>query len=99
MLLMRIGAHMSAAGGVVRAVERAVLHKCETLQIFAKNNARWVGKAIAADDGQRFRALADAHGIAPIVSHASYLINLGAEPGVLRDRSIAAMADELDRAD
>jgi len=77
---MRIGAHMSAAGGVVRAVERAVLHGCEALQIFTKNNARWVGPPIGEDDAHRFReAVGTAH-LDPVVAHASYLINLAAPP-------------------
>ncbi|HEX5217531.1 MAG TPA: endonuclease IV, partial [Vicinamibacterales bacterium] len=75
---------MSAAGGVRRAVERAVLHGCEALQIFSKNNARWQGKALDADDVRGFRAGVEAHGLAPVIAHASYLINLAAPPGRLR---------------
>ena len=95
---MRIGAHMSAAGGVARAVERAVLHGCEALQIFSKNNARWQSKPLDPDDVRRFRAGAEANGLTPAVAHASYLINLAAPPGPLRDRSIDALVDELARA-
>jgi deoxyribonuclease-4 len=98
---MRIGAHMSAAGGVTRAVERAVLHECEALQIFTKNNARWIGKAIGEDEARRFRDAVAAAGLAPVVSHASYLINLAAVPGgsgSVRDKSIDALVDELERA-
>jgi deoxyribonuclease-4 len=96
---MRIGAHMSAAGGVTRAIDRAALHGCEALQLFTKNNARWVGRPIAPDEARRFRGAIETSGIAPVVSHASYLINLAAPPGPMRDRSIAALIDELDRAD
>src|SRR5688572_30594050 len=42
---MRIGAHMSIAGGVANAIARAQLHGCEALQIFSKNGNQWVGKA------------------------------------------------------
>lgn len=95
---MRIGAHMSTAGGVTRAVERAVLHGCETLQIFTKNNARWVGKPLDVEEIRRFRDSAAAAGLHPVVSHASYLINMAAPPGVIRQKSLEALADELDRA-
>ena len=95
---MRIGAHMSAAGGVARAAERALLHGCEALQLFTKNNARWSGKPIDAHDAARFRAIVDTADLRPAVSHASYLINLAAPPGALRDRSIDALVDELERA-
>jgi deoxyribonuclease-4 len=98
---MRIGAHMSAAGGVSRAVERAVLHECEALQVFAKNNARWIGKPIEPDDARRFREAVEAADLEPVVSHASYLINLAAVPGGpgnVREKSIDALVDELERA-
>src|SRR5678816_3208263 len=73
---MRIGAHMSVAGGVSRAVERAVLHGCEALQIFCKNANQWLGKPINQHEIVRFRQRVDETGLTPVVSHASYLINL-----------------------
>ena len=95
----RIGAHMSVAGGVSRAVERAVLHGCETLQIFSKNASQWRAKALDPAEAARFRALVADHAIRPVVSHASYLINPASADPVLREQSIAALADELERAD
>jgi deoxyribonuclease-4 len=97
--MVRLGAHMSVAGGVSRAVERAALHGCEALQIFTKNAAQWRGTPLDRDDVRTFRRQLDQAGIHPAVSHASYLINLAAADPVLRDRSVAALADELDRAD
>jgi deoxyribonuclease-4 len=96
---MRIGAHMSVAGGVSKAVDRAVLHGCEALQIFSKNGNQWKGKPLDAAEVRRFRQRIDDTGITPVVSHASYLINLATTMPVLREQSIAAFVDELDRAD
>lgn len=96
--MLRIGAHMSVAGGVSLAVDRAELHGCEALQIFSKNASRWVGPPLDPADVRRFRQRLDATGIAPAVSHASYLINLATTAEPLRDQSIAAFVDELDRA-
>jgi deoxyribonuclease-4 len=96
---MRIGAHVSVAGGVANAVERALLHGCEALQIFTKNKGAWAGRPLAADDVRRFRRRIDETGLAPAVSHASYLINLATAVPGLRDQSIAAFIDELDRAE
>jgi deoxyribonuclease-4 len=96
--MLRIGAHMSIAGGVARAVDRAVVHGCEALQIFTKNASRWIGPPIDAAEARRFRRALDRAGIAPAVSHASYLINLATADPALRERSIAALVDELDRA-
>ena len=96
--MLRIGAHMSVAGGVSNAVERAVLHGCEALQIFAKNASPWRGKPLDPGDVSRFRRRIDQTGITPVVSHASYLINLATTFPVLREQSIAAFVDEIDRA-
>jgi len=89
---------MSVAGGVSKAIDRAVLHGCESLQIFTRNANQWTGKPLDADEVTRFRTRLDATGIAPVVSHASYLINLATTEPALRARSIATMVDELDRA-
>ena len=96
---MRIGAHMSVAGGVSRAVERARLHGCEALQIFTKNASQWKGKPLDPVEVRAFREAIAASGITPVVSHASYLINMATTAPGLRDQSTAAFADELDRAE
>jgi deoxyribonuclease IV len=96
---MRIGAHMSIAGGVSKAVERAVVHGCEALQIFCKNANQWLGKPIDPAEILRFRQRLDETGLTPVVSHASYLINLATSLPQLREQSIAAFVDELDRAE
>jgi deoxyribonuclease-4 len=96
--MLRIGAHMSVAGGVSKAVDRAVVHGCEALQIFTKNANRWLGKALDAGEIQRFRRRIDETWITPVVSHASYLINLATSVPGLRKMSIDAFVDELERA-
>jgi deoxyribonuclease IV len=97
--MLRIGAHMSIAGGIAKAVDRAVVHGCEALQIFTKNANQWRGKPLDRADVSAFRARIEQTGIHPVVSHASYLINLATTFPVLREQSIAAFVDELDRAD
>jgi deoxyribonuclease IV len=97
--MVRIGAHMSIAGGIAKAVDRAVAHGCEALQIFTKNANQWRGKPLEAVDVRAFRARIVETGITPVVSHASYLINLATTMPILRGQSIAAFIDELDRAE
>ena len=94
-----MGAHMSVAGGLPRAVERGLVHGCEAMQIFAKNASQWRGRHVPADEIRAFRRLVEQSGITPVVSHASYLINLATAHRGLRAQSIAAMGDELDRAE
>ena len=96
---MRIGAHMSIAGGVSRAVDRAAIQGCETLQIFTKNGSRWQAAPIDPAEALTFRRRVDETGMTPVVSHASYLINLATAVPALRAQSIEAFTDELVRAD
>jgi deoxyribonuclease-4 len=90
---------MSVAGGVSRAVDRAEAHGCEALQIFCKNASQWCGKPIDPAEARRFRMRLADTGLTPVVSHASYLINLATAVPGLRDQSIGALIDELDRAE
>jgi deoxyribonuclease-4 len=90
---------MSVAGGLPRAVDRAVAHGCEALQIFAKNASQWRGRVVPPEEVREFRAKVRKARIGPVVSHASYLINLASANPALRQQSIAAMGDELDRAE
>jgi deoxyribonuclease-4 len=94
-----LGAHMSVAGGLPKAVERAVAHGCEAFQIFTKNASQWRGRLLPDAEVQEFRAKVRAASMGPVVSHASYLINLATTSSPLRRMSIDAMADEIDRAD
>jgi deoxyribonuclease-4 len=95
----RLGAHVSAAGGLPKAVARAVLHGCDAFQVFTKNANQWKGRPLPPEDVAAFRSEVDKAGLAPAVSHASYLINLASAAPMLRQQSLAAMADELDRAE
>jgi deoxyribonuclease-4 len=95
----RLGAHMSVAGGLPRAVERAIVHRCAAFQIFSKNASQWRGREVPRAEIREFRAKVKAAGLRPVVSHASYLINLATAQAALRAQSLAAMADEIDRAD
>ncbi len=97
--MLRIGAHMSVAGGVSKAVDRAVVHGCEALQIFSKNASQWRGKPLDPAEVRAFRTRIDETGIRPVVAHASYLINLATTSEALRAQSIAALGEEVDRAE
>ena len=97
--MIRLGAHMSVAGGLPRAVERAVAHGCAAFQIFSKNANQWRGRELPPAEIREFRAKVKAAGLHPVVSHASYLINLATTNPALRQQSLDAMADEIDRAE
>lgn len=96
---MLTGAHMSIAGGVDTSVARGTLVGCRTMQIFTKNANQWKAAPLAADVVRRFREELDRSEIGPVVSHDSYLINLASPKDDLREKSVAAFLDELDRAE
>jgi deoxyribonuclease-4 len=90
---------MSIAGGLPRAVDRAEASRCDALQIFTKSAGQWRARELPRDEVALFRRRVDETGIHPVVAHNSYLINLAAAAPALREQSIAALGEELDRAD
>ena len=90
---------MSIAGGLPRAVDRAHASRCQALQIFTKSAGQWRARALPAEEVDRFRRRVEETGIGPVVAHNSYLINLAAAAPALRAQSIAALGEELDRAE
>ncbi len=96
--MARLGAHVSVAGGTHKAFERGREIGCDALQIFVKNASRWSGRALAEDEVASFRAAAAETGL-PVVAHAGYLINLAANDPAILEKSLAALADELERCD
>lgn len=98
MSLLQFGAHMSIAGGVSQALDRASSIGSNAVQIFTKNNRQWKGPPIDEADVARWHEEMPKQGITYAVSHASYLINLGTPKDELWLKSQRAHADELQRA-
>jgi len=95
----RLGAHMSIAGGLPRAVDRAQAAGCEALQIFTKSAGQWRARPLPAEEIALFRRRVDETAIHPVVAHNSYLINIATASPVLRAQSLASLGEELDRAE
>ena len=93
------GAHVSIAGGLPRAVDRARATRCEAFQIFTKSTGQWRARELPADEIALFRRRVDETGIRSVVAHNSYLINVAAAAPALRSQSTAALGDEIDRAE
>ena len=94
-----LGAHLSIAGGLPRAVDRAEASGCQALQIFTKSAGQWRARELPPDEIALFRRRVRQTKIGPVVAHNSYLINLAAADAALREKSIEALRDELDRAE
>lgn len=94
-----LGSHMSIAGGMFRAFERASATGCSTMQVFTKNNNRWEARAYTPEDIEQYRLAAARSVVSPVLAHAAYLINLCATDGDVLKKSRAALTDELTRCE
>ena len=91
-----LGAHVSIAGGMSLAIDRAVSAGCNVMQVFTRNSNQWKGKPISDEAAALFRGKFALSGLHEVISHDIYLINLAAPPGEIRDKSLAAFRDELE---
>jgi len=95
----RFGAHLSIAGGVERAVERARLLRADCLQLFVKSPQQWRFQILHDKDAARFRSAAADAGLSLLVGHASYLVNLASPDKTLYEKSLRCLLAEWDRAE
>lgn len=94
----RVGAHLSAAGGYTKAVDRAVEIGADTLQIFSGSPRVWKRPEIRANELQSFQEYAHEHNIRPLFVHALYLINLVSDKTELVQKSVKTLIYELEFA-
>lgn len=96
---MRLGSHISVAGGLHNAFQRGADATCDSIMIFTKSNRQWAAPALteAAIAEYRAAAAALAH-IHPVAVHASYLINVASADPVLWQKSYDALRVEVERA-
>ena len=95
-----IGAHMSIAGGVDKAIDRAEQLGCTAFQIFLKQPRKLFDKPLSEQEIENWHAKLSASAIVKkVVAHTGYLINLAAPDDEKWERYIQAMADEMSRAD
>ena len=93
---MKLGSHLSIADGPDNALLAAAEYGFETLAMFVRNQRQWAAPPLADETVRRFRRTRRRLGIAPVVAHGSYLVNLAGAPDIRR-KSIRAMAEDLDR--
>jgi deoxyribonuclease IV len=94
-----LGAHMSIAGGVNLAIERARSINCTAMQMFVKNNMQWFAHPLPRDEIALFLEHQQRGELLSIFAHANYLINLAATNGQFHANSIRSLSEELVRAD
>jgi len=94
-----IGAHVSTAGGLVNAHERAVERGCEAMQVFNQSPRMWRPTRWKDDDIAAFLELMDDGPIKSVVIHAVYLINCASPDKGIRKKSIASLTHALQMGD
>ncbi|TMQ51417.1 MAG: deoxyribonuclease IV [Candidatus Eisenbacteria bacterium] len=90
-----IGAHMSIAGGLDKAIGRALAVRARVLQIFTRNTHQWKARRLGPSEIEAFRNGWAASGLHTVVAHDCYLINLASPAEALRRRSVETLAEEL----
>ena len=96
---MLIGAHVSTAGGLDKAVERGAEIGCESIQVFNQSPRMWRPTKYGPDDFAAFRETMDASPIEAVVIHAVYLINCATKDKELREKSLASLTHALRTGD
>ena len=98
--MKRIGAHVSAAGGVENAPLNALTIGADAFALFVKNQRQWSAKALEVESINKFDENLKLANIKKehILPHNSYLINLGHPDAEKRKKSINAFIDEISRA-
>jgi deoxyribonuclease-4 len=94
-----LGAHVSIAGGVSQSFGRGHQIGCECIQIFTRSSRQWAAKPYSPEEIEAFKQARKETGIQMVVAHDSYLVNLGAPDEKLRQKSIDAFIDELNRCE
>ena len=95
---MLYGAHVSSAGGISNAIDRAEELGCDAVQVFTQSPRMWRPTEHAPEQVERFRARREEAHIASVVCHALYLVNLATSDRAMRKKSVAAMRASLETA-
>jgi len=92
-----IGAHTSAQGGAYNALLQGAAIGATTIQLFTRNQKQWASKPLTDEEIGLFKETLAMTGLQKIMSHDSYLINLGATDPEILQKSRQAFKEELIR--
>jgi deoxyribonuclease-4 len=94
---VRVGVHVSIAGGLKNAVVRARSLGCQSMQVFSKSPRGWAARPLDPGDVREAHRMRIHWGIHPFAVHGSYLLNLATPDPVLYERSVTGLKEELER--
>ena len=94
---LRLGVHVSIAGGFLQAVARAQRLSCTTMQIFSRSPRGGAAPALSEEEAERFDRERREAGIEPLAVHSPYILNLASPERVMWNRSLALYREEYAR--
>jgi deoxyribonuclease-4 len=92
---VQIGAHVSPAGGLYKAVERGTELGAESIQIFNQSPRMWRPTNYGEEDFARFREAREQSAIGGVLIHAVYLLNCASEDPEIREKSLTSLTHSL----
>ena len=95
--IMKIGAHVSTAGGLSNAFDRASNIGAEAIQIFASSPRAWKFNQPKEEQVNLFKEKMEQTGIWPCYIHGSYLVNIGGDPSQI-EKSIESLTNNMNVA-
>ena len=93
---MVLGAHVSVAGGLKNACISAEITGSTAIQIFTKSQLRWQAKELDVNEIKDFKVCTAAQKLI-VLSHLSYLVNLGSSDEDITEKSLNAFTCEINR--
>lgn len=94
---LRVGCHLSSAGGFLKMGKTAVSIGADTFQFFTRNPRGSRAKELDLEDVRKFLEYAKQQDIAPILAHAPYTLNAASKDARVREFARETMADDLRR--
>jgi deoxyribonuclease IV len=92
---MLIGAHVSPAGGLDKAIARGTERDCQAIQIFNQSPRMWRPTAYGEDDFAAFQAAMADSPVKAVLIHAVYLLNCASDDPEIRDKSRTSLIQSL----
>lgn len=92
---MLLGAHVSPAGGLAKAVQRGLERECDAIQIFNQSPRMWRPTAYSDEDFAAFNEARSGTRIDAVLIHAVYLVNCASEDPELREKSLTSLTHSL----
>ncbi len=92
-----IGAHTSAAGGIHHALLQGQAIGATTIQLFTSNQRQWAGRPIPEAEVTAWQETLANTGLQKVMSHSSYLINLGSPNAEGLAKSRKTFEEEIER--